>query len=77
MGVNVMGFAQTLGMLTWHDAAEAPDIGRAHWHEGWNIDGDIRVIQPERFSTESAKTKLSYKYWIKEAEWFGPILQIR
>ena len=24
----------------------------------------VRVIQPERFSTESAKTKLSYMYWI-------------
>ena len=37
----------------------------------------LREIQPERFSTESAKTKLSYKYWIMDAEWFGPILQLR
>ena len=28
----------------------------------------VRIIQPERFSTESAKTQLFYKYSIMEAE---------
>ena len=48
----------------------------SNWTRSWNwvIIITIRVIQSERFSTESAKTKLSYKYLIMDSEWFGPIL---
>ena len=35
----------------------------------------IRVIQPKRFSDQSTKIRLSFKYWIWETEWFCPILE--
>ena len=45
---------------------------KMHFHSKSKVQTDmkfeivVRIIQPERFSTESAKTKVSYKYWIME-----------
>ena len=36
--------------------------------------GSSRVVQPKKFSDQSPKIRLSFRYWIWETVWFCPIL---
>ena len=51
------------------------EISMKHTRSYWAL--CISVIQPKKFSRESPKIRLSFRYLFMEAEWFLPILQNR